>query len=44
MASAKAMDRIDWTMIFVDAPGFRPTATDAPLANQPYADGRAQGG
>src|SRR6188768_526609 len=29
------MARIDWTMIFVDAPGFRPTAVDAPMPINP---------
>src|SRR6187200_1472960 len=29
MASANAMARIDWTSTFVDAPGLRPTASDA---------------
>src|SRR6188768_944977 len=35
MASAKAMARIDCTMIFVDAPGFRPTAMDAAVPIRP---------
>ena len=39
MASAKAMDRIDWTRIFVDATGLRPTASEAfaPIKPTPMA-------
>src|SRR6266436_2470040 len=35
MASAKAMARIDWTRIFVEAPGLRPTASEAFMPMKP---------
>src|SRR5688572_392482 len=35
MASAKAMARIDWTRIFVEAPGLRPTAVEAAMPINP---------
>src|SRR5215471_14962896 len=35
MASAKAIDRIDCTRIFVAAPGLRPTALDAAIPIRP---------
>src|SRR3974390_1637079 len=35
MASAKAIARIDWTRIFVPAPGLRPTASDAFIPMNP---------
>src|SRR5262249_21876512 len=35
MASAKAMDRIDWTRTGVAAPGLRPTAIAAPAPIKP---------
>src|SRR6185295_9985398 len=43
MASAKAMARIDWTRIFVEAPGLRPTASEAfmPMKPTPRAAPRA---
>src|SRR6185436_14307350 len=36
-ASAKAMARIDWTRILVDASGFRPTASEAFMPMIPTA-------
>src|SRR5206468_5397532 len=43
MASAKAMARMDWTRIFVAAPGLRPTASEAfiPMSPTPRAAPRA---
>src|SRR5437899_12853038 len=35
MASAKAIDRMDWTKIFVAAPGLRPTAVEAAVPIKP---------
>src|SRR5215472_17682011 len=35
MASAKAMARMDWTRIFVAAPGLRPTASEAFMPMKP---------
>src|SRR5690349_720455 len=35
MASAKAMARMDWTRIFVEAPGLRPTASEAFIPMKP---------
>src|SRR5690242_19159406 len=35
MASAKAMARMDWTNIFVEAPGLRPTASEAFIPMKP---------
>src|ERR1700742_1140400 len=37
MASAKAMARIDWTRILVDASGLRPTASEARMPMMPTA-------
>src|SRR5215469_14605471 len=35
MASAKAMARMDWTRTFVEASGFRPTASEAFMPIKP---------
>src|SRR5215469_16023316 len=35
MASAKAIDKIDWTRTLVEEPGLRPTATEAPMPINP---------
>src|SRR5690242_2320847 len=35
MASAKAIERMDWTRIFVAAPGLRPTAVEAAVPIKP---------
>src|SRR6266403_1925001 len=35
MASAKAIDKMDWTRIFVAAPGLRPTAVEAAVPIKP---------